>query len=440
MKLTVFQSAEGDCLLLTGKDGKRILVDGGMPHSFKRHVAPALSKLNGNGGGIDLVYVSHIDEDHIGGVVELMDDMIDWRVYRYQTGRGRPWKQPGSPEPPQVARVWHNPFKETVSENAAEIEEMLATTASVLATASNPKLQQIAHQNEDLAQGVKQAIRLTHRLSGRQLNIPVNEEFDGKLIYVRDGKKPRTSIGGFDVRVLAPFEEQLEELRREWDTWLKKNKDALEELRDEMQRDVEHLTTGDEVELLKAVLAARAGELGDIGEVTPPNLASLMLMVSEGRNRDVLLTGDGHPDHILAGLKRHGLLKGRGAEKGIHVRVLKVPHHASENNITEEFCRRVTADHYVTCGNGSDTNPDVGAIGAIIDSRLSDKPGVRSKNAKADAPFKMWFNSSSKAATTKITKAQMAAVEKLVKKRAAESGGRMECEFLTSGSSFEFEI
>ena len=30
MRLTVFQSAEGDCLLLTGADRKRMLIDGGM--------------------------------------------------------------------------------------------------------------------------------------------------------------------------------------------------------------------------------------------------------------------------------------------------------------------------------------------------------------------------------------------------------------------------
>jgi hypothetical protein len=33
MKLTVFQAAQGDCLLITGQDGKHILADGGMKGS-----------------------------------------------------------------------------------------------------------------------------------------------------------------------------------------------------------------------------------------------------------------------------------------------------------------------------------------------------------------------------------------------------------------------
>ena len=43
MRLTAFQSDKGDCLLLTDTAGARhILVDGGMPVSYKAHVAAAL--------------------------------------------------------------------------------------------------------------------------------------------------------------------------------------------------------------------------------------------------------------------------------------------------------------------------------------------------------------------------------------------------------------
>lgn len=41
MKLTVFQSDKGDCLLVTGNGGKWMLVDGGMRSSYAQHVAAA---------------------------------------------------------------------------------------------------------------------------------------------------------------------------------------------------------------------------------------------------------------------------------------------------------------------------------------------------------------------------------------------------------------
>jgi hypothetical protein len=44
VKLTVFQSEKGDCLLLESKDGtRRVLVDGGMKASYRKFVAPAVT-------------------------------------------------------------------------------------------------------------------------------------------------------------------------------------------------------------------------------------------------------------------------------------------------------------------------------------------------------------------------------------------------------------
>ena len=48
MKLTVFQSENGDCMLLTGADGRKVLIDGGMKAAYSEHVAPALGKLREN--------------------------------------------------------------------------------------------------------------------------------------------------------------------------------------------------------------------------------------------------------------------------------------------------------------------------------------------------------------------------------------------------------
>src|SRR4028118_441320 len=101
MKLTVFQSDKGECLLLEGDAGGRILVDGGMRDSYTAHVAPALGKLREKKQTIDVVYVSHIDQDHISGILQMMDDEVDWRIHDYQLKHGNPTHQPpASPRPP----------------------------------------------------------------------------------------------------------------------------------------------------------------------------------------------------------------------------------------------------------------------------------------------------------------------------------------------------
>ena len=45
MRIEIFQSSHGDCLLLESADGKRILCDGGMRNAMEEFVAPALGKL-----------------------------------------------------------------------------------------------------------------------------------------------------------------------------------------------------------------------------------------------------------------------------------------------------------------------------------------------------------------------------------------------------------
>ena len=96
MKLTVFQSDKGDCLMLES-GGKRILIDGGMRDSYTRHAAPTLSKLEENDEKIDLVYVSHIDRDHVFGLLQMMEDLVAWRVYEFHQeaeGGNRDWPEP----------------------------------------------------------------------------------------------------------------------------------------------------------------------------------------------------------------------------------------------------------------------------------------------------------------------------------------------------------
>lgn len=433
MRLKVFQSDKGDCLMLTSKDGKRILADGGMRSSYREHVAPALGRLQNAGEELDLVYVSHIDRDHISGVLQLLDDLLDWRVYDFQrTSGNEDFPKPKAPRPPEPARLWHNAFHDQVGKNVDGIVQVLASSASVLeAGSANPVLEE-AELQRDLATSVPEGLELSRRASPEQLNIDVNEEFGGELIFVRDDERRNTvELGSLKLTVIGPFREELDALRKEWNRWLREHGKALEDLRRQMREDAKRLEAG-AVEAFTAGLALRAGELGDITKVTAPNLASLMLLVEEG-DKTVLMTGDGHADHIVAGLKAAGRLDDGG---GIHLDVLKVQHHGAEFNITPDFCRRVTADDYVICGNGGHHNPDLGALETIIDSRLG-PAARRSQNPGAERPFKLWFNSSSTVPGQEKNRAHMREVENLVATRAKASKGRLRCSFLQD-HAFEF--
>lgn len=424
MKLTVFQSSKGDCLLLESADGRRVLIDGGMAASYRGHAAATLGALREAGERLDLIYVSHIDEDHISGVLELMDAELDWRVHDFQLDSGNAGHRPPKrPRPPEIGELWHNAFSDLVPANSGAITDLLAMTAAVLDFGSEAEDPERAERHRELATSVSQGIRLSRRVGSEQLKVPLNRAFGGKLALVRDGQAP-IALGSLELTVIGPFADDLDVLRDEWNDWLRKNRAKVEKARARMRVDVERLGVS-EIELLQAALESRAAELGDRRKVTAPNLASLMLLVDEG-DSTVLLTGDGHATDILKGLEHAGRLDAEGA---IHVDVLKVQHHGAEFNITPEFCRRVTADHYVFCGNGAHHNPDLRALEAVLDSRLGSAP-ARSSNAQAGDPFKLWFNSSPHCAGSDSNRRHMIQVQKLVARYAKKHRGALIFEFL----------
>ncbi len=454
MKLTVFQSDKGDCLLLRGADDRLMLVDGGMRGSYDKHVAPALGELQEAGEHLDVIYVSHIDQDHIGGVLKLMDDEFKWRVSDFnKTVKNKTPKPPPGKRPPVVKAIWHNAFTDQVKKNAGEIETMLAASAAVLSGSDNELVRALAGEQGDLATSVAEAIRLTRRVSPAQLGIKLNPPAKGKLMMVRaKGAKP-FSLGGMKISIIGPFRQELIDLRDEWNAWLenKKTQMQLKELQRQGDEDDSMFSTREigqiigpkvrQAEALSSSLdlanANKEVELGDRNIVTVPNLASLMLFVQE-KTRTLLLTGDGHTDDVTLGLKHIKKLKEGG---GLHVNVLKVPHHASEHNVTRAFCREVTADDYLFCGRkgGRDQNPDIRVIQAFAESRLSADAEKRSPNKQAGDKFKFWF-SGSVANTEGDDKTYMRKVEKEVNAIAAKSKGKMEVFFLGTDSSFDLPV
>ena len=424
MRLTMFRSGKGDCLLLEGNTSGRVLVDAGTPDAYRDFVAAPLARLRQENKALDLVYVSHIDEDHIGGVLEMLDDEMAWRVHEHQIapggGNNPSHRVPTVPRPPQIKKIWHNAFHEQLDVDPGDIGDTLAAMATVLAGSDHGDLLEAASAQADLATSVMQAIQVSRRIGAKQLNIPLNPDSDKKLMMRRANQTP-IRVGSMRFTVLGPTGANLLRLRRDWKTWLDEHADTLQDIRGQADED-EGLLGNSDLSGFRARLALQARQFGNPGSVTPPNLASLMLLAKEG-SQAILLTGDARGDQIVDGLRAVGALPATGGR--LHVNVLKVQHHGAENNIDPEFCDTVTADHYVFCGNGENKNPNVDVVELIARHRFDD--GGTEK-------FKFWFNSSA-AVSVRGLGAHMTAVERKVDALQSEGHGRLKSRFLKSGVS-----
>ena len=420
MKLSVFRSSKGDCLLLQGENGANLLIDGGMGNTYREFVRPTLGAMAEAGQALDLVYVSHIDQDHIAGILELMEDTVAWKRFDYQQASGNAeFDPPEFPRPPEVKALWHNAFADQVGENQGPIEDQLVTNTRLTSAwtlfqgEQRETIFNMAGEYQNLAASIRQGLEITRR-AWRQLNIPLNPQTGGKLFSVEDVAEA-IPLGSLSLSVIGPFQVDLENLREDWNQWLKNNRDVVEEIQAEIEADLaEHagLRVMDEGQLLASMLRPLITALGDRSAVTPPNLASLMLLAEEGEHT-VLLTGDGHADDILKGLERRGKLNGEGR---LHVDVLKFQHHGSKNNITADFCRKITAPHYVFCGNGDHHNPHLDAVELLVEARA----GLTGDHPQAGQPYKLWFNCSSRVASTKKRREHMALLEEKVAALGAE--------------------
>jgi hypothetical protein len=394
MKLHIYQSAQGDCLLLEAKNGKLVLCDGGMRSSIKSHVRQALGRLRDDGRELEFIYISHIDSDHISGVLQLLEDEIQWRVFEYQQGAGNAVApEPDIPRPPVIKGLLHNSFRDQIGNNeSTAVEDLLAVAVPSLLATADPRLVDVALGLQEIAVSIPEAISVSRLAAQDALDIPVNRlpgTTDApQLLFFRD--EPQTfDVGSMTFTIVGPTSQELTDLKTGWVTWLRENRDRVMQLRRELKRRIDEFANG--VPGSPFDLRDWNG-IPDFKGVTAPNVASLMFMVEEDEKR-LLLTGDSQQDKILDGLRRTGFL----AEEGLHVDVLKVQHHGSENNLDAEFARQVSARHYVFCGNGLHGNPDL----AVIDCVFASRRGAASVRALAPAAdgetFHFWFSTTADA-------------------------------------------
>ena len=320
--LEALPASQGDCLLLHyGPESSPLVavVDGGPSGVFKRALRPRLdalreSRADGGTLQLQLVAVSHIDDDHIHGVLDLVREV----AREHEEGRDPSF---------EILALWHNSFEDVVGgDGPAAIPTAVSTLAAkprVAAAALSAPARLVA---ASIAQG------RSLRDAANALDLEVNRPFDGPVT------SPETVDwgDGLELVVVGPDRERLEDLHESW------------------ERDV-------------AGRSAPESTVAAYLDRSVYNLSSIVFLARAKRKR-MLLTGDARGDDILDGLRAAGLLR----RPPLHVDVLKLPHHGSDRNVETDFFRKIVADHYVVSADGTDDNPEMATLQMISDSRDDD--------------------------------------------------------------------
>jgi len=333
--LEALQAAHGDSLILHyGPLNKPrfIVIDGGPKGIFKLSLAPRLKAIQAARGGgvleIRMLMVSHIDDDHITGVLDL-------------TKMLRELDDSGTQLPYDILTLWHNSFDDIAGKISASVGAQLFASAK-------PKTPDGAAIVASVAQGRQL------RLDADALGLNMNTGFDDMLLFKK--ASPSLNIGSdLKFTVLGPRQAELDALNKKWD----KEVQAL------LAKKKKKKGQGGGSELGAADLQALAAEFVDN---SIHNLSSVVVL-AEFDGKRMLLTGDARGDFILESLREANLLK----NGKISIDIFKVPHHGSVRNAAAELFETIVADHYVFSADGRDGNPDPPTFDLIFKARPTGK-------------------------------------------------------------------
>jgi hypothetical protein len=278
--------------------------------------------------------VSHIDDDHIGGLINMTEKLMDSDSPRFE-----------------ISNLWHNTFDNIIGHDAKELLSVVTASFGPAALSGEPDLDGLDSSASKVLASVGQGITLRQNAQNPKLGIPINSSFGQAeaaqlpLIMAIPNGKPIKIGNELQFTVIGPMKDELQALQDEHDNFLTDLKEKLK--KNPNDKDAKKL-------------------LQSYTDDSVANLSSIVLLVEVGEKR-ILLTGDARGDKILAGLKLAGLLK----DGTMHVDILKMPHHGSDRNMDEEFLRQITADHYVFSGNGDDGNPERATLEYLWNARGS---------------------------------------------------------------------
>jgi beta-lactamase superfamily II metal-dependent hydrolase len=332
LTLKAIKAKHGDSLILTAS-GTTVLIDGGPPGVYNRFLKKHLQELDSDAEDppkIDLMMISHVDSDHIAGILDLTNDLIEM-----EEAEARPLVT--------IRRAWFNSFADTIATSGVETPRSARGAAASLASVYEEEALIFADKDRDSAKLVLESVSQGRNLRRdlKTLSIDINGRFKDRLA-LREGNVNPWKKGQLELTVIGPTQAEIDKLKKEWAKQLPKilDKEAKK----------------------KARLEAAASL-----DTSVFNLASIVV-IAESAGKKMLLTGDARGDMILGWLKAAGWEDGRA-----HFDIVKLPHHGSDRNVTPEFFKKVTADSYVVCGDGKHGNPEPAMFEMLFQARPDDE-------------------------------------------------------------------
>lgn len=329
--IEMLPAAHGDCLWIeygVGEDARRILIDGGPAVTYKSLRERILHLPEGE-RRIDLLVVTHIDADHIEGVIRLLQDAEDLEL--------------------SIGRIWFNGFR--------QLKKLTELVGGALGGTQGEFLEMLI---ADLEERTDEKVH--------------NLEFEHGIVAVPEGAELPVIegdwLGDCRLTLLGPSYRRLVRLKTTWEDEVEKagyRTGDYESLRrylerqrrlsgmgavlggnDEQEREFPETAKPD----IDPRLLGRLGGAKTFGsDDSVANGSSIVLLLeypaSDPQVR-FLLAGDAWPAELESAIHR---LRGDSSAR-LQLTGFKLPHHGSMANLTESLLATIRCKHYLISTSG----------------------------------------------------------------------------------------
>lgn len=314
MKIKFLQAGNGDSFLISFLENdvpRNILIDGGIGDTYKStsnvkgELHKVLEKLREEEQFIDLLILTHFDDDHIGGIFR--------------------WLNKDKEASKLIKKVWFNSGKEIAK--MFECDENKDLDIEVIEGA------------DDFHTSPKQGIKFEKYLRDNNL-------WEGEII--EQGSK--YDLFGLKFKILSPNNDRLDKLLKLY----------------EKQRD--YFTSGKKYDFktsLKDFMDEEKQFSFNFEEDKSVANGSSIAFILECDDNSFLFLADAHPTVIIEGLDKFGYSK----NNPLGVKLMKVSHHGSMYNTQKELLEIVKTDNYLVSSNASKHGlPNKRTIARIINN------------------------------------------------------------------------
>lgn len=333
MRIELLPALNGDCILVEYIPIHFILIDGGYVDTYHNHLLPRLREIAAQAGVIDLIVVTHIDGDHISGIIKFLEE---------------------DELPIEVKSIWYNGYRHVQS--IVKVSDVPETFVHKnICKDGNTECKPIS---------AKQGCTLSALITRRGLTW--NEPTNGGVI-----KAPMTiTFGDTAVHILSPREDDIDNLG---DFWRKRliidgllRKEHSEEYWDDA---FEFCLSKDkpgfrfhEQKVSRSYNLEKIKEAPYEADDSATNGSSIAFVLETGGQR-ILFLGDAHAETV-----EQSLIALYGEKKTpIKFDAVKLSHHGSYNNNSPKLLSMIACDKWLISTNGDNYNhPDISTLAHIV--------------------------------------------------------------------------